>query len=168
MKTLLFTLLVSLSTFGFGQSKLLKEGSFVNHVSSDVYHAGKSVLYVYQRPFSWKKKEWLLFGGVIGTAFAVPLVDEDINAYFKRNQTQFQDELASVGDFLGQPEYQGPALLAFYTLGVSINNEWIRETGSMLAASMTASGLIQIFSKDAVGRSRPSMGEGNTNFKPFG
>ena len=64
MKTLLFTLLICLSTFGFGQSTLLKEGSFINHVSSDVYHAGRSVLYVYQRPFSWKKKEWLIFGGV--------------------------------------------------------------------------------------------------------
>jgi membrane-associated phospholipid phosphatase len=38
----------------------------------------------------------------------------------------------------------------------------------MLAASMAASGLVQTFGKEIVGRARPSKGDGNLFFKPFG
>lgn len=168
MYKILLAFFLCFSFSSHGQSIRLKENTLIKNVTSDVYHVSRSILHVYQRPFSWKKKDWLIFGGVIGTAVSVSFLDEEINAYFKRNKTHLQNELASVGDFLGQPEYQGPVLLAFYSLGASINNQWIRETGSMLAASMAASGLIQTFSKDAVGRARPSKGEGSLLFSPFG
>jgi membrane-associated phospholipid phosphatase len=163
----LFCIFSFLSTFGQSDSSFKKE-KLPQRVYSDVFHVGKSILYVYKRPFSWKKKEWITFGATLGAAAAISFLDENINDYFKRNKTHFQDQIADIGDAGGQPEYQGPSLLAFWAIGVSIDNKWMRETGSMLAASMAASGLIQTFSKDAVGRARPSKGDGNLRFKPFG
>ncbi|MFT5667804.1 MAG: membrane-associated phospholipid phosphatase [Vicingaceae bacterium] len=94
-------------------------------------------------------------------------MDEPINDYFTNNKTHFQDHVASFGDFMGQPEYQGPFLVVFWGEGMASNNEWIRTTSNMLAASIAASGLIQTFSKAALGRARPSSGDGNSSFKPF-
>jgi len=160
----LFTCLMA-----YGQSdSLFGKEKFHQRVYYDISHATKAVLHVYKRPFSWEKKEWLTFGTVIGGSVAASFLDEPINDYFKRNKTGFQDGIAGFGDAMGQPEYQGPLLIALWGIGVSVNNKWMRTTGTMLAASMAASGLLQTFSKDAVGRARPSKGDGNTSFKPFG
>ena len=157
------------NTLIFSQSDTtVKKERFHQRVYYDVTNTAKAVIYVYKRPFTWKKKEWKIFGAVAGTSIAVSFLDEPINDYFKKNQTHFQNEVASFGNFMGQPEYQGPFLVAFWGLGVTSNNEWIRTTSTMLAASMAASGMIQTFSKEAVGRARPSSGDGNTSFKPFG
>lgn len=49
-----------------------------------------------------------------------------------------------------------------------LNNDWLRDTGIMVIASVTSSGLIQTLAKEAVGRSRPVTGRGAFDFKPFG
>ena len=104
----------------------------------------------------------------MGASVAVSFLDEPINDYFEKNKTHFQDQVADFGDFMGQPEYQGPLLIGLWGLGIAADNEWLRTTSTMLAASMAASGLVQTFGKDVVGRARPSKAEGNTAFKPFG
>ncbi|MEQ8624251.1 MAG: phosphatase PAP2 family protein [Vicingaceae bacterium] len=145
-----------------------KHDNIYHRVKSDVVDIAKSIPYVYSRPLHWKKKNWIQFGSVILATSTVAIFDERINSYFERNQTSFQSQLSSVGDFLGQPEYQGPAVIALWGVGVAIKNPWMRETGSMLAASMATSGILQTILKESVGRARPSFGKGSTEFKPFG
>lgn len=164
---LLSAVFFSFSTFAQSDSTLEKE-KFFQRIQTDVLRTSKSIVHVYTRPFHWEKKEWVTFGVVMGGAAAASFLDEPVNKYFRRNQTTFQDHIADFGDLAGQPEYHGPSLLIFWSLGLATNNAWIRETSTMLAGSMAASGLIQTFSKEAVGRARPSKGEGHLEFVPFG
>lgn len=165
---LLLTILLGSISAVAQKDSLKKRESFKRLIINDVTHAGKAILFVYKRPFTWKKKEWATFGGVAAAAVGASFLDEPINEFFEKNQSKVLDPFADFGDFMGQPEYQGPFLLGFWGLGLATRNEWIRETSTMMAASMAASGLIQSFSKEAAGRARPSRGTGNTDFKPFG
>jgi membrane-associated phospholipid phosphatase len=49
-----------------------------------------------------------------------------------------------------------------------VDNDWLRDTGIMIVAPVTSSGIIQSLSKEAVGWSRPEFGRGAFAFKPFG
>lgn len=146
---------------------LKKTENFPKRVFSDVSDVGKSIIYTYERPFKWKKKEWGTLGAVLGTAVAISFIDEPVNDFFRRNQSKYLNPFADFGDFVGQPEHQGPFLLGFWGIGVSINNKWMRTTGTMMAASMATSGLLMRLGKTAFGRARPSKGEGSLFFKPF-
>jgi membrane-associated phospholipid phosphatase len=59
-------------------------------------------------------------------------------------------------------------MLFVWVSGVIVNNDWLRDTGIMIVASVTSSGIIQSISKEAVGRSRPGFGRGAFDFNPFG
>ncbi|MBL4710880.1 MAG: phosphatase PAP2 family protein, partial [Flavobacteriales bacterium] len=149
------------------QDSTKKKERFSKLLFADVSNAGKSMLYTFKRPLSWKKKEWITFGAVLGIATATSFLDESASDFFQRNQSDYLNPFAELGDFIGQPEHQGPFLLAFWSVGVSINNKWMRETSSMMAASMATSGLLTAFGKEAFGRARPNKGEGSNSFKLF-
>ena len=136
--------------------------------SQDALLTGETILASYKRPFSWKKKEWLLFSGTLVTVGAASCLDRPVYRYMQNNQTRLKNKFASFGDFMGQPENNYPFMLGLITVGEVINNEWMRDTGIMLVASVTASGVLQTIAKTVVGRSRPSRGEEfSRNFRPF-
>lgn len=145
----------------------MEKESFPRRIYSDATNIGKASIHVFKRPLSWEKKEWITFGAFVGTTVAVSFADESINDFFKRNQSNSLTPFADAGDFIGQPEHQGPFLAVLLGTGVLINNEWMRETGSMIASTMITSGFLTAFGKEAFGRARPSKGEGSTSFKPF-
>jgi membrane-associated phospholipid phosphatase len=116
---------------------------------------------------SMAKKDFLKLGGVFLISGATMLVDKQVYVALQRNQNHTLDKLENVGDFLGQPEYNYPFMLALWASGVIVNNDWLRDTGIMVIASVTTSGLLQTFAKEAVGRSRPGSGRGPFNYKPF-
>jgi len=163
---LFFLLLFCFSTYSQIDSSAKKE-NIPRRIYNDATDVGKAIFYTYQRPFYWKKKNWLTFGGVVGVSFASSFLDQEASDFFQRNQSKFLDPFADAGDFIGQPEHQGPFLATLWGLGILVNNDWMRETGSMIAASMATSGLLTAFGKEAFGRARPSKGEGSTSFKLF-
>lgn len=158
--TLLFAQTDSLSTQP-------KKG-ILHRVKTDGQLTVKTIVKTYARPFHWKKKEWLYFGATLSVSAATTLLDESLYNYTKANKTPFLNDLASVGDFLGQPENNYPFMIALWGSGVIANNDWLRDTGIMLFASVTTSGLIQTASKELVGRARPGTEVGPFAFKPFG
>ena len=113
-------------------------------------------------------RNWMKFGGVIIISTASTLLDEPIADYFEEKSNPSLDKVSRFGDHFGQPQvnYSFTALIMAY--GIITNNEWLRDTGVMLIASLTTSGLIQTASKDLVGRARPGKNEGPYSFKPFG
>lgn len=172
MKVLLVALLLCTSSILlYAQTDSLHEQpkkGLVYRVKTDGHLTIKTIVQTYARPFHWKKKEWLLFSSAIGVSAASTLLDEPFYEYTKNHKTPFLDDLASVGDFLGQPENNYPFMIALWGSGVIANNEWLRDTGIMLFASVTTSGLIQTASKELVGRARPATDVGPYAFKPFG
>lgn len=137
-------------------------------VKKDASLTGNTIVKTYARPFHWKKKEFIKLGVVLGGSALAMLADEPIADYFETSRSSTLDDIAKVGDFMGQPENNYPIMVGMWTIGVVVNDEWMRDTGIMLFASVTTAGLVQTLSKTVVGRARPGAGEGAFSYKPFG
>jgi hypothetical protein len=143
-----------------------------NNIFKRIYTDSRNTVltigHTYAAPFHWQKKDLLMLGGVLVISGASMFIDEPVDKLMQRNQTRNLNRIERVGDFLGQPENNYPIMLFVWASGVLVNNDWLRDTGIMIAASVTSSGIIQSISKEAVGRSRPVFGRGAFDFKPFG
>lgn len=146
------------------------EENFFQRVKNDGIITGKTIIEAYKRPFKWKKKEWLMSGSLLALSAASSLIDKPIYQYFEEHNRKdpLIAKVASVGDFMGQPEHNYPFMMTLWGLGVITKNEWLRDTGILLMASITSSGLVQTALKEMVGRARPATGKGPYAFKPFG
>ncbi|MEO1051710.1 MAG: phosphatase PAP2 family protein [Bacteroidota bacterium] len=145
----------------------VKKEHFFRRITNDGKLAIQTIGATYARPASWQKRDWIRLGGAIGISATVTLLDRPISNFFRNNQNKVMDRVSKFGDFMGQPDNNYPFLLAVWSSGVIFNNEWLRDTGIMLFASITTSGLLQTFSKELVGRARPLTGDGVYGFRPF-
>jgi membrane-associated phospholipid phosphatase len=127
-----------------------------------------TIALTYAQPLHWQKKDFLKLGGVVLLTGGALLADEPLYRLTQRNRNKTFDALETVGDFFGKPQHNYPVMLALWGSGVLINNDWLRDTGLMVIASVSASGLVQSISKEAVGRARPVTGLGSSYYKPFG
>jgi hypothetical protein len=148
-------------------STVVKRNIF-KRVALDGKNTILTVVQTYARPAHWQKRDFARLGGALLISGAAMFIDEPVYKMMQRNQRPVFDELEKVGNFLGQPEYNYPFMVALWASGVLINNDWLRDTGIMVIASVTTSGLLQTIAKEAVGRSRPQFERGAFSFKPFG
>lgn len=140
----------------------------LSYVVKDGVNFAKSVALTYARPLHWQKRNFLFLGGaLLGSASAL-LIEQPVYNLLQRNQTEGLDRIERVGFWLGKPTVNYPFMLAVWGSGVIVDNDWLRDTGIMVIASVTASGLIQTAAKDLVGRSRPGSGLGPFSFRPLG
>ena len=144
--------------------------NFFQRIKNDGVITGKTIIETYKKPLRWKKKQWLMTGGVLAVSAAATLLDKPIYEYYRENsgQNPLLVKISTVGDFMGQPEHNYPFMLTLWGMGVITKNEWLRDTGILLTASITSSGLVQTALKEIVGRARPESEEGPLSFKPFG
>jgi hypothetical protein len=150
------------------QDSTVVKTNIFKRVVIDGKNAVSTVVQTYARPFHWQKRDFVRLGGAFLISGAAMFIDKPVYEMMQRNQKPVFDELEKVGNFLGQPEYNYPFMVALWASGVLINNDWLRDTGIMVIASVTTSGILQTIGKEAVGRSRPQSGRGPFNFKPFG
>ena len=134
---------------------------------ADMIRGVDGVLYTFSSPARWKGKDWVKLGGVAATCAAITLLDEPVRNFWSKQDSKFMDGFERVGYHYGKP-YSALAITGgFYLTGVIFKNEWAKETGLMLATSLTTSTVIQTFFKNALGRARPSVGVGNYETEPF-
>lgn len=166
----IFLLLIVSTSSLYAQNDTItfKKENFFRRIGNDAKLTAQTIGHTYAQPFHWKKRDWLRFGGAIAISAAITVVDEPISDFFLRNQRSGLSRIADAGDFLGQPEHNYPFMFAVWGSGVIFKNEWLRDTGIMLFASVTTSGILQTLAKDVVGRARPEAGTGAYAFKPFG
>jgi len=153
-------------TISFGS--VAQKRNVGQQIKTDLKNGGLTILKTYARPLKWQKKEWLLFGGALGATFAASFFDDQINDFAIDNQNNTLSRISRAGDFLGQPENNYPVIIAAWGTGIIANSEKLRDTGIMIFASVTTSGILQTGLKALVGRARPGTGEGPKEFKPFG
>lgn len=128
----------------------------------------QTVVGTYARPLQWKKKDWLRLGGVLAVSASSLWLDKPVYKFSIKHRTPFLDDMERVGDFLGQPENNYPFMIAFWGTGVLVNNDWMRDTGMMIFASVTTSGIVQTLAKSLVGRARPQTNGDIFSFRPYG
>jgi membrane-associated phospholipid phosphatase len=134
---------------------------------SDVSHAAKGTLRTLASPFRWQGKDWAKFGVVIAGTAALFLVDEQVNDFFLRNQSETADQIADFGLWYGEPITVVMITGAFYSVGLIGDIDLLRENGVVLTASLLATGAYQTVIKNAAGRARPHVGLGATEFDPL-
>jgi membrane-associated phospholipid phosphatase len=126
-----------------------------------------SVLHAYFGPARWKKKDWLLAGGIAVGTYGLFLLDEQVNPVFTNQHDDIPKIVRDLAFYFGKPQYNYGLTAAVYGLGILTKNEKIRKTGILLIASATTAGFIQSVSKTVIGRARPSTGVGNSDFDFF-
>jgi len=125
------------------------------------------VLHAYSQPARWKKKDFMILGGVaVGTTILI-MTDEETSPYFINQGKGAPQLIKDAGWYFGSPQNNYGITGGIYIFGLLTNNEKVRKTGVLLISSASAAGIIQTFSKNITGRARPLQGEGPTSFKPF-
>jgi len=151
-----------------GADSVVVKNGIIRRIGRDGVNLFSTIALTYAQPLHWQRRDFLYLGGTVLLTGVALLADEPVYRMMQRNRNRTFDALETAGDFLGQPEHNYPFMLALWGTGVLINNEWLRDTGLMVIASVSASGLVQTISKEAVGRARPVTGLGSSYYKPFG
>jgi membrane-associated phospholipid phosphatase len=135
---------------------------------SDLIRGMDGVAYTITSPVRWKAKDWITLGGVAATCASITLLDEPVRDFFQnKHDSKFLDGFERVGYHYGKP-YSAVAITGgLYLTGIIFKSEWARETGLLLATSVTTSTIVQTFFKNALGRARPSVELGNYEADPF-
>ena len=141
--------------------------TFGRRLVYDLKNIAGGVLYTYERPLHWRKENLPAIGAFVGGTALLFFADDDASRYFKDQGKKVPVELHHLGFYMGKPQYNYTATAAIYLAGLISKNEKLRRTGVLIISSATAGAFLQTFTKSAAGRTRPSMGYGNTHFKPF-
>ena len=100
----------------------------------------------------------------IGIGFAL---DGTVRGEAQEDRTNSSNNLARIGNGIGNPLYLGPALGVTWAVGALTHNRGIRIAAQdAFAAGAIASGLTGVI-KVAFGRARPNALNGPGNFRPF-
>ncbi|WP_411895544.1 phosphatase PAP2 family protein [Winogradskyella sp. A2] len=133
----------------------------------DTEYTFKSVTHAFTRPLSWEKKDFTKFIVLVGSTAALTYIDEPIRDFAQNQKDGFPGVVRDFGWYFGSPQNYFIANAGLYSFGLFTKNENIRRVSVLIISSSLTTGLIQTFTKNAVGRARPETGEGHLTFKPF-
>jgi membrane-associated phospholipid phosphatase len=112
----------------------------------------------------FSKKNLLIFGGVLGSAF---LLDEMAKDGMSHNQNGFFDGITDILNEFGEKKYLAPATLATWAIAVAIDDERLATTAMNSAKSLICGAVLTESTKFISGRSRPDMNRGSMHFDAF-
>lgn len=112
----------------------------------------------------FSKKNLLIFGGVLGTAF---LLDEIAKDGITHNQNGFFDGFTDISNEFGEKKYLAPATLATWAIAIAIDDERLATTAMNSAKALISGAILTESSKFIAGRSRPDMNRGSMHFDAF-
>lgn len=160
MKVLLFFLLtLSIVTNAQTDTVFVKQ--------KDIVRGFDAVLHTFTSPARWKGKDWVTIGGVVAGTAALTLADEPVRNMLRGTNSDLLNGFERVGYHYGKPYCALAITGGFYLTGIVLKNDWAKETGLMLASSLTTSTVLQTLFKNAVGRARPGKELGNYSVEPF-
>lgn len=124
----------------------------------DASVALKAVGYGITKPLRWKVKDYGNFTGLIAGSILLSAYDDDVNAFFRRQQKDFPKVVRDMGWYFGSPQNYFMTNAGLYGFGLLTKNEKIRKTSVLIVSSSVVSGLVQTIAKNTIGRARPSAG----------
>ena len=123
----------------------------------DLKQGIKGVGHSFTRPLYWKKKDFLTLGYVVAGSLALSTIDDEYSAFFIRNEPDVPNIFQEAGTRFGSPQVYFIANAALYGVGLFTKNEKLRKTSVLIISSSFTTGLIQSFTKTAIGRARPGQ-----------
>ena len=173
-KTLLFTIVFVFSHHAFSQNTNHANSLETNQplslgtvMKKDFGHTWKGITHFYTSPLRWQKKDYIQLGIVASSFAALTFIDEEAQPFFRRQRNEAPKQLRDFGFWFGGPSNAVIFSGGLYTYGLLAKKSKIQKTGILLMSSIAAAGFLQSVVKTAVGRGRPSAGEGNFSFSPF-
>ncbi|SHH66020.1 phosphatase PAP2 family protein [Winogradskyella jejuensis] len=136
-------------------------------VKQDTKYTLKSVGHSFTRPLHWKGDDFAKLGILIGGTASLTLADREVRRVFQSNAEDFPTVVRDFGWYFGSPQNYFMANAGLYGFGLITKNEKVRKTSVLIISSSITTGLIQTFTKNAIGRARPGRNEGHLTFNPF-
>jgi len=120
-------------------------------------------------PLRFDRADWLKAGGVLaGTALLMTQdggIHDALDAGGRDSYNgDFWDAPTYIGDYIGA----GGIAALLYGIGLAGGSEGVRETGRMIAESISSAALAAFTVRVLSGRSRPYTGDGPWHFRPIG
>lgn len=141
---------------------LTVQSQYVDSIrQTDSFRALDGVGFTLGSPGRWHGKDWMKLGGIVVGTAALTLADDPIRQFWQNQSSSFLDGVNTVGYHYGKPYSAIGFTGGFYLAGLIFRDEWLRETGLILATSLFSAGAIERTLKPLVGRARPSTGVGN-------
>jgi len=113
---------------------------------------------------TFSKKNILIFGGVLGSAF---LLDEIAKDGMTHNQSGFMDGFTDISNEFGEKKYLAPATLATWAIATAMNDERLSTTAMNSMKALICGAVLTESTKFIAGRSRPDMDRGSMHFDAF-
>lgn len=118
-------------------------------------------------PVRWRAREWGYAGLAVGSLVLLSAADGAITRQIAERRSPVPDRVLDAVEPLGSTGVYG-VLATFFVTGLLRGDERARNVAvDGVVARLCASGLTSVL-KEAVGRSRPSEGEGPSHLEPFG
>ncbi|GGI57672.1 phosphatase PAP2 family protein [Winogradskyella haliclonae] len=133
----------------------------------DTRYTLKSVGHAFTRPLHWKGNDFAKLGILLGGTAALTFTDEPIQEFIQNQRRDFPKVVRDFGWYFGSPQNYFMANAGLYGFGLFTKNEKIRKTSVLIISSSLTTGLIQTFTKNAIGRARPSRNAGHLEFSSF-
>ena len=127
----------------------------------------QSVSHAFSRPLHWKGKNYKDLAFLLTGSAVLSLADHPSRDFFRRNAEDFPGGLRDFGWYFGSPQNYFMVNAGLYGYGLLTKNEKIRKVSVLIISSSITTGLIQTFTKNAIGRARPETGFDNLTFEPF-
>jgi hypothetical protein len=125
-------------------------------VKTAVHDAGA----VFSAPLRFDSRDWLYTGAALALTGAAMTADEPVRDLVKRNSNKRTSDALQIGEFYGRVTVSAGLAGGLYLVGLVSGEEYIRETGLMLAEALCFAGATTTLIKSTAGRSRPERGEG--------
>lgn len=112
----------------------------------------------------FSKKNLLVFGGLLGSAF---LLDEWAKDGMTHNQNSFMDGFTDISNEFGEKIYMVPATFVTWAIATAIDDERLARTSMNSAKALIFGAVLSESTKLIAGRSRPDMNRGSMHFDAF-
>ena len=137
------------------------------NVKSDIVTFYDVGVNLFKSPFQFNKNDFFLTSTILGaTALSFPF-DEQIRNGTLKNQSKTLDRVSFVTEKFGDPQYAAMLSGVLYGSGLIIGDNYLRQTGQMLAEAVLFNGLITTGAKMMFNRSRPFINEGSYEIELF-
>ena len=168
-----FFLVCILTPTVFSQDKTDLVNNYYNNTS--VYEVVKSdavtfynVGYnLFKSPFQFDSYDLLITGSILAVTAASFPIDQPIRSGVATNHNKSLDKLSFYTEKFGNPKYGTILSGVLYGGGLIFGDNYIRQTGQMLAEAMLFNGIITTGAKMMLGRGRPYINKGSYKLEMF-
>ena len=171
MKRILFNTFLFTSTICAQLSQPIPQGSNNLYLFEQIQHdASRSLGNIFntlKSPLYFDNNDWNLFGTISAMTLASLSVDQRVRNGITSTKSKSLDNITYYGEKFGRPIYGGLLSGLLYTGGIVFKDNYVRETGQILAEALIINGISTIGLKLLLGRDRPYSGDGQKDFDLF-